>query len=113
MVRNPWFKMTFYPLVTIICPGPDLVTMSNICCISILEVNLVYCLIFFRLGTTIASHPFKVICATLLLCVLGCVGLIYFEFETDAEKLWLPRNASFIVNKVTFLGNLLNLMSIF
>ena len=41
----------------------------------------------------------KVIVATLTLCALGCVGLIYFEFETDAEKLWLPRNASFIVNK--------------
>ena len=55
--------------------------------------------ISFRLGTTIATHPLKVILATLLLCSLGCVGLIYFEFETDAEKLWLPRNASFIVNK--------------
>ena len=58
-------------------------------------------LITHRLGTTIATHPLKVILATLLLVSLGCVGLIYFEFETDAEKLWLPRNASFIVNKVT------------
>ena len=75
-----------------------------------LKSILIFC---FRLGTTIASHPLKVIVATLTLCALGCVGLIYFEFETDAEKLWLPRNASFIVNKVTFLGNLLNLKSIF
>ncbi|KAJ1272298.1 hypothetical protein BS78_06G191600 [Paspalum vaginatum] len=50
----------------------------------------VYMSIFFRKhGIFIARHPLLVLCVSLLVPVLLCIGLLRFKVETRPEKLWV------------------------
>lgn len=54
---------------------------------------------FFRLGLFVASHPIKVILATVVLTVLCGLGFARFRSESRGEKLWVPQGTIAVRNQ--------------
>ena len=57
------------------------------------KVNRLYERFFYWWGCTVASNPYKVILATLLLTGLCSLGLLKFRSEADGWKIWLPEGS--------------------
>jgi Niemann-Pick C1 protein len=74
-------------------PADRLIQVTSKICIGAMEK------FFFQWGKLVATHPIKVIVATLALTAVIGIGLRDFRFETDAEKLWLPDNSTYLWNK--------------
>lgn len=54
---------------------------------------------FYRWGVTVASHPWMIIAISVLVTFICSLGLINFDKETDPNKLWIPKNSSYLSNK--------------
>ena len=57
------------------------------------KVNRLYERFFYWWGCAVASNPYKVILATLLLTGLCSLGLLNFTSEADGWKIWLPEGS--------------------
>jgi predicted RND superfamily exporter protein len=51
---------------------------------------------FYFWGCFVATHPWKVIMATLVVTGLSMIGLVNFNSEADGWKLWLPESSRHI-----------------
>ena len=54
---------------------------------------------FYKWGVTVATHPWMIIAISVLLTFICSLGLIRFDKETDPNKLWIPKNSSYLSNK--------------
>lgn len=54
--------------------------------------------LFFRIGVTVAIHPWKTIIASLLFVLLSCAGLLRFHLEKNPMKLWVPPESDFYLD---------------
>ena len=52
----------------------------------------------FRHGILCAKHPKKVISLILALVAISCLGLLNFQTEANAIKLWIPQGSDFAQN---------------
>ncbi|KAL5713817.1 NPC intracellular cholesterol transporter 1 [Ranunculus cassubicifolius] len=55
-----------------------------------------------RYGTWVAGNPTLPLCSSLAIVLLFCLGLIYFEVETDPEKLWVGHGSKYAEEKHFF-----------
>ena len=51
--------------------------------------------LFYWWGCAVASHPWKVIAATLVITGLGSLGLLNFKAETNGWKMWLQEGSRY------------------
>ena len=53
----------------------------------------------FRLGLTVARHPFVTILITLIICGICGIGMKDFHETTDDAKLWVPQSSRVLPEK--------------
>ena len=63
------------------------------------KVNQFFERVFYSWGCTVASNPWTVIAATLLITGLGSLGLLGFSAETNAWKMLLPEGSRYWKNQ--------------
>ncbi|KAG4072065.1 hypothetical protein HA402_015564 [Bradysia odoriphaga] len=52
--------------------------------------------LFYRIGITVATHPWNTIICSILLVICCIVGLLAFHKEKNPLKLWIPQDSKFI-----------------
>ncbi|CAH9050123.1 unnamed protein product, partial [Cuscuta europaea] len=58
---------------------------------------------FFRVyGTWVARHPLSVLCSSLAIVLVLCLGLLHFKVETRPEKLWVGHGSRAAKEKTFF-----------
>lgn len=61
--------------------------------------------VFFRVGFTVASNPFKTLLITSVLVVISLVGLLRFRSESRADELWVPQGTVALSNQEYVVAN--------
>lgn len=55
--------------------------------------------LFYSWGCFVARRPWTVIITSLILTSLCSIGFLSFTFESDPNKLWIPKGSSYLANK--------------